>query len=98
MALSNTQKKHLKTLAHHLKPFIWIGQKGLSEAVYSEIELALDHHELVKMKIKIGDREARAVAIEEICAHTGATLISSIGGTATLYRPNPEKPVIPLPK
>lgn len=98
MPLSNTQKKHLKGLAHHLNPIIWIGQKGLSEAVYAEIELALEHHELVKMKVRVGDRDARQEAIAEICEQTGAELITSIGATATLYRPNPKQRVIPLPK
>ncbi len=97
-ALNKAQKKHLQALAHHLKPVIWVGQKGLSDAVYAEIEQALDHHELVKMKIKVGDRDARGAAIESICDRCGATLINSIGATATLYRANRKKPVIPLPR
>jgi len=97
-SLNKAQKKHLQALAHHIKPVIWIGHKGLSEAVYAEIEQALDHHELVKMKIKVGDRETRGAAVEAICDHCGAALINSIGATATLYRANPEKPLIPLPR
>jgi RNA-binding protein len=98
MSLSNTQKKHLKGPAHHLKPAIWIGQKGLTEAVFAEIELALEHHELVKMKVKVGDRDDRHAAIEAICERTGAELITSIGATASVFRRNPKQSIIPLPQ
>jgi len=33
MKLTNNQKKYLRSMAHDLKPFVMIGQHGLSESV-----------------------------------------------------------------
>ncbi|MBF8269349.1 MAG: putative RNA binding protein, partial [Gammaproteobacteria bacterium] len=49
--LNKEQKKHLRTLAHNLDIVIWTGQHGLTENVMAEINTALDHHELIKIKI-----------------------------------------------
>ncbi|MBA1332082.1 RNA-binding protein YhbY, partial [Candidatus Endoriftia persephone str. Guaymas] len=59
MALSTQQNRKLKQLAHHLKPVVIIGQHGLSENVMSEIELALSHHELIKVKLAGADKAER---------------------------------------
>lgn len=92
--LSKTQMKTLKNLAHHLKPIIIIGQHGLSDNVLNEIEIALDHHELVKIKIAAGDRDDREAICLMICEKTEATKIQSIGKTLTIFRKNPKKPKI----
>ena len=63
----------------------------------SEIELALSHHELVKMKINTGDRDERKAMIEKIVTSTAAVLVQTIGHTASFYRPADE-PIIKLPK
>lgn len=83
------QRRKLRAQAHHLKPVILIGQKGLHEALIEELELALDHHELLKIKFANGRQGADAI-IRQILERTGATLIQSIGGTATIYRKRPE--------
>lgn len=98
ISLSNLQKKHLKSLAHHLKPILWVGQNGLSEAVLEEVKLALAHHELVKISLKVGDKEARAACSASICELTGAVLIQQIGATASFYLKNIKNPKITLPK
>ncbi len=51
MNLSTKQKQHLKGLAHSLKPVVLMGANGLTEAVLAEIEIALNHHELIKVKL-----------------------------------------------
>ncbi len=56
MDITKTQQKFLRSKAHHLKPVLWIGQNGLTESVTAEIELALNHHELIKIKLRVGDR------------------------------------------
>ena len=50
MKLTNNQKKYLRSLAHELKPFVMIGQQGLSESVLAEINSTLLKHELIKIK------------------------------------------------
>ena len=96
-ALTNPQKRHLKALAHHRKPVVIIGDSGITPAVLHEILLALDHHELIKIRVNAEDRESREAMIEGICAVTEAALIQRIGHIATLFRRNPEAPRIELP-
>ena len=88
--MNSAEKKQLRAQAHNLKPVIIIGQSGLTEGVLAEIELALDCHELIKVKIR-AEREERKKIQEEICAQTGAEFIQSIGQIITLYRLNPDK-------
>lgn len=59
MNLSTKQKQHLKGLAHPLKPVVLLGSNGLTEGVLAEIEQALEHHELIKVKIATEDRSVR---------------------------------------
>ena len=67
-----------------------IGQSGLTPAVLAEVELALDSHELIKVKIR-AEREERKQISEKICADTGAEIIQTIGQIAVIYRLNPDK-------
>jgi len=83
-------RKKLKAEAHALKPVVMIGQSGLTDAVLAEIELALDSHELIKVKIR-AEREDRREISEKICLSTGAELIQAIGQIAVIYRVNPDK-------
>lgn len=96
MSLSNRQLRYLRGLCHHLKPVVMVGDKGLSDNVKSEIEIALSHHELIKIKLK-SDRETRAQWADQIQEFYGAERIQSIGQVVSFFRRNPEKPVIELP-
>lgn len=96
MTLTASQKRHLRTLGHHLKPVVRIGQHGLSENVLNEVELALDSHELVKIKIA-AERETRQQIAEQILARSGAESIHTIGQMLIVFRRNEEKPKVALP-
>jgi RNA-binding protein len=96
--LSATQKRYLRGFAHDLKPVILVGQKGVTPALLKELDAALAHHELVKIKLADDDRDARAEAIEQIRAASGADLVQTIGRTACLYRRNPKRAQYTLPK
>ena len=97
MKINNAQKKFLRQSAHHLKPVVWAGQHGITEALIKEIEEVLERHELIKVKCRLGEREERDVGIKKICEDTGAELVQRIGNIVTLYKKNSEKPVIKLP-
>jgi RNA-binding protein len=97
MALTDTQRRHLRGLAHHLKPVVLMGQAGLKDTVLAEIDGALTHHELLKVKVAGEDRDDRAGIIEAIVASTGADLVQTIGHMAVLFRRNPKKPRVALP-
>lgn len=94
MTLNEKDKRYLRALGHKLKPVVIIGNAGLTEAVLKEIVLALDHHELVKIRVNADDRESRDQMIGEICVRTHAALVQRIGHIATLYLRNPKKPRI----
>jgi len=98
MKLSERQKKHLRGLAHSLKPVISLGDKGVTDAFIHELDTTLDHHELIKIKVRAGDRETRDRIIAELAEQMSAALISRIGNVATLYRARKQKPGITLPK
>jgi RNA-binding protein len=89
--LNSDLKKQLRAKAHTLKPIVITGQAGVSDAVLNEINLGLDHHELIKVRVNAGDREQRKEMTGHICEATGADLIQSIGHIITLYRQHPEK-------
>ncbi len=97
MTMNNTQKKFLRQAAHHLKPVVWAGQNGITKSLITEIDEALEHHELIKIKCRLGEREERDAGINEICKKTGADLVQRIGNIVTIYKKNNEKPVIKLP-
>ncbi len=97
MTLNNRQVRHLRGLTHSLQPVVTVADKGLSENVLAEIESALDHHELVKIKLR-ADRETRTRWIGEISERCNAERVHVIGQVACFYRPNPKKTVVELPK
>ena len=84
------EKKKLKAQAHPLSPVVMIGQAGLTPAVINEINLALDAHELIKIKIR-AERNERGTIKEQICNETQAELIQSIGQIAVFFRKKPKK-------
>lgn len=98
MSLKSSQKRYLRGLAHALKPVIQIGNKGITAAVVAEFSLALDHHELIKVKLAGEDRAARAEQIANLGSAAGADLVQSIGKVACFYRRNADAPKIALPK
>ena len=91
MNLSESNKKYLRGLGHDLKPLIMVGDAGLSESLLAEFESTLDHHELIKVRVRVGDRKARDEIIDTLCSKSAAALIQRIGNIALLYRPNLKK-------
>ena len=88
--LSTKQKQFLKGLAHHLNPVVMLGGNGLTEGVLAEIENALNHHELIKVKVAGADRETKQLIIDAIVRETKAAQVQTIGHILVLYRPSAE--------
>lgn len=86
MTLSLATKKALKAKAHHLEPVILIGQKGLTPALFQELDIALEHHELLKVKIQQGDKEQCESFATEIAETSGAEFVAKIGRVLVFYR------------
>jgi putative YhbY family RNA-binding protein len=77
--LSPAERKALRARAHALHPILQLGEKGLTDAVIAEIERALAHHELIKVRAAPLNRDERDVALASICERTGAHAIQHIG-------------------
>ena len=82
--------RQLRAQAHFLKPIVTVAWKGLAPSVLEEVDRALTDHELIKVKIAVGDREQRESVIGELCAHSEAYLVQRVGNIATLLKPNPQ--------
>jgi RNA-binding protein len=95
--LTERQRRHLRGLAHELKPVIRLGNAGLTDAVAAETARALHDHELIKVKAPGGDRDARNALFDELAQRTSSALIHRIGNVAVLYRPNATLPRILIP-
>ncbi len=96
MALTEPQKRHLRKIAHTLKPVIIVGSGGLSAGLLQELDTTLEHHELIKVRVNAEDRVARQALVGELCEKSRGQLVQLIGHVAVLYR-RAEKPRLQLP-
>lgn len=98
MDLSEPQKRYLRRLGHHLKPVALTGAAGLKPSLLEEIDRALAHHELIKVRFRAPDRLTRDEMVQQVCAELDAALVQRVGHVALLFRRNPEEPRITLPR
>lgn len=98
MPISPSQRRYLRSLAHDLNPVILLGAKGASDAVSKELDLALSHHELVKIKLSGGDKDERASQLALLISGTRAECVQQIGHVAVLFRRNEDEPKLALPR
>lgn len=96
-SLNNKQIRHLKNLAHSLKPVVIIGDKGLTNNVVDEIKQALESHELIKVKIRANDKEERQTMIGTITQRANALKVQRVGHIVSFFKRN-KQAVIALPK
>ena len=93
--LDSSQRRHLRSLAHPLKPIVFVGEGGIGPAVTKALDDALESHELVKVRLRQpNDKKAAA---RELAEASAAALCGVVGHTVVLYRPNSEEPRIKLP-
>lgn len=90
MSLTNADKKQYRAIAHNLNPIIIVGENGLSEALMEELNRALNDHELIKVKIAVGERDTRAELIQMMCEQAPAELVQTIGKIAVILRKSPK--------
>ena len=98
IALTNAQTRFLRGQAHGLKAMLQVGGKGISQTLVDEVAAALEHHELIKVKIAAEDRDAREALARELATRTEAALVQRIGHVVILYRPSVERRQIVLPR
>ena len=83
---ANQDSRQLRAIGHKLKPVVTVAGNGLTENVLAELERALGDHELIKVKLAVGSREARSAIAAEICERTGAQLLQAVGNVVLLLR------------
>ncbi|MAT94963.1 MAG: ribosome assembly RNA-binding protein YhbY [Halioglobus sp.] len=83
---TSTDTRQLRAIGHKLKPVVTVAGNGLSDSVLAEIDAALSRHELIKVKLAVGDRALKAAVAGELCARTGAEAIQSIGNMLLILR------------
>ena len=93
MTLTNKQIQYLKGLAHAIKPVVQLGNNGLTEGVLAEIDGAIKHHELIKVKIPTDDKEEKALIMDAIIRETGALKVQAIGHILVLFKQSDEKKI-----
>jgi RNA-binding protein len=97
MSLTEQQKKYLRRIGHELGPVLQSGAAGLTPGLLAELRSTLEHHELVKVRVRAGDRAERDALIRALCEQSGAELVQRIGHVALLWRANPAERRITLP-
>jgi RNA-binding protein len=88
MPVSQDRKKQFRMIGHKLNPIVTIAGNGLSEGVISELNRALDDHELIKVKLGLADRDDRKLVVAELVQLPNVELIQEIGKVVILYRHN----------
>jgi RNA-binding protein len=97
MALTERQKKHLRRLGHDLHPIVLVGQRGMNAGVVEELKLALDHHELVKLRVRAGSREDRDAIFADLASQSASEFVFRIGNVGLFYKKNRTLQKILLP-
>lgn len=85
-SLSGRARTHLKSLAHPLEPVVQVGTHGITPTVIAAVGVALDDHELIKVKLGQSFEGDRQEAAEQLAAEGHATLVQVIGRIIVLYR------------
>jgi RNA-binding protein len=86
MTLSNQQKKQFRAIGHRLRPVVTIAGKGASPSVIKELERAISDHELIKIKLVVGDRTERHSLLAGVNDILGSVTVQQIGNVALIYR------------
>ena len=96
LELPSKARRYLKSMAHHMRAVVTVGQNGVTDGVLGAVDAALLQHELIK--VRMHEPENKKQAAKDLAVQTGSCLCALVGHTAILYRPHPEEPEIKLPR
>lgn len=104
-SLPSRARTYLKSLAHPLEPVVQVGTQGITDGLCEAIAIALDDHELIKVRLGQSFTGDRFEAADQVAAATGARVVQVIGRIIVLYRARPrakqeasKRPRIALPR
>ncbi|CAM3440398.1 ribosome assembly RNA-binding protein YhbY [Marinicrinis lubricantis] len=95
--LTGKQKRHLRSLAHHLDPIFQVGKGGVNDQLIIHIQEALERRELIKVSILNNCFDDRYEIADELASGAGAELVQVIGKVIILYKESKEHKTIELP-
>ena len=96
--LTSKQRAYLRGLANTLETILIVGKGEITDNIIMQADTALTARELIKGKrLETSSYSARECA-ELIAEKCGADVVQVIGSKFVLFRPNPDEPVIKLPK
>jgi putative YhbY family RNA-binding protein len=99
LQITSTERRDLRARAHALNPVVSIAENGLTEGVLKEIDLNLNVHELIKIRVYGDSREEREAFLAKICQELGAAPVQHIGKLLIIWRPlSPELAALKAPK
>jgi len=96
--LSGKQRRHLRSLAHDLKPIVQVGKGGIDDGLVGAVNQALLDHELIKVKVGENAGMDRHAVAEDLAARTQSDVAQVLGNIVILYKAHPEQPTIVLPR
>lgn len=96
--LKGSQRRYLRSLANQMKPVVFVGKSGLTDAVFTALDEALDDHELIKVRF-LEHKDQKKSLSAEIETSCRCEMVGMVGHVALFYRrhPDAEKRTIDLP-
>ncbi|MCZ8518667.1 MULTISPECIES: ribosome assembly RNA-binding protein YhbY [Paenibacillus] len=95
--LTGKQKRHLRSLAHHLDPIFQVGKGGVNEHIIRHINEAIETRELIKITVLNSCMEDRNEVGQQLADGAEAELVQVIGKIVVLYKESREHKTIELP-
>ena len=96
--LTSKQRAYLRGLANNLETILIVGKGEITDNIIMQADTALTARELIKGKrLETSSYSSRECA-DLLAERCGADVVQVIGSKFVLYRPNPDEPVIKLPR
>ena len=96
--LTSKQRAFLRGIAQRYETIGQVGKGGISENLINATADALRKRELIKLRVLDNCELSAREAAEALAEATGADVVQVIGSRFVLYKPDPEEPVIELPR
>ncbi len=84
--ITTKQRSKLKSMANTLRPLVTIGKDELTENVIKEIEVALYHHELVKVAALQSCDTPAKIMCQQVCEVLFAEPVLCVGNRFVVYK------------
>lgn len=91
--ITTKQRSKLKAMANTLHPLVTVGKDELTESVLKEIEIALYHHELVKVASLPSCETSAKEMCRTTCEVLGSEPVLCVGNRFVVYKRSDKKDI-----